>query len=275
MDDPWPIGDLTPDWVPEEVDWHRPSPARVYDVHLGGAHNFAVDREVARQVAEVMPELPMLLRANRSFLRRAVRFLVRAGVTQFLDLGSGIPTVGNVHEAAQDIDPTCRVVYVDIDPVAVAHSRRILTGNPYAIAVRGDLRDTDSVLANSDVLDLLDFTRPVAVLLVAVLHFVADTEQPEQIVDRYLRAVATGSYLVLSHGTHANDRNVAQATALYSQAVEQFHLRDRDEVTRLFGDTRLLAPQVVPVALWRPDNSDDAQLGAHLPQLGGVGRKGA
>src|SRR5207248_1149013 len=129
---------MRPDWVPEGIDWNKPSVARVYDVHLGGAHNFAVDREVAARIAGVMPELPELFRANRSFLRRAVRFLVDEGVTQFLDLGSGIPTVGNVHEIARRANPNSHVVYVDIDPVAVAHSRHILADEPNATAVRGD-----------------------------------------------------------------------------------------------------------------------------------------
>jgi hypothetical protein len=268
---------MTPDWVPEDVDWRRPSPARVYDAQLGGAHNFEVDREVAQQVTRVMPELPALLRANRSFLRRAVRFLISRGVTQFLDLGSGIPTVGNVHEVAQAIDPACRVAYVDIDRVAVAHSRRLLAGNPNAVAVRGDLRVPETILADPTVRATLDFTRPVATLMVAVLHFVADTDRPDRIVERFLEEVVPGSYLVLSHGTHAQhhspERTVQQATALYSRTVEPFHLRDHDEVARLFGGLDLVDPGLVPVATWRPDDADEARAGAHLPQLGGVARK--
>jgi hypothetical protein len=193
---------MAPDWVPEDVDWRKPSPARVYDAQLGGAHNFEVDREVARQVAKVMPELPALLRANRSFLRRSVRFLIEAGITQFLDLGSGIPTVGNVHEVAQAIDPACRVAYVDIDRVAVAHGRRLLAGNPNAVARRGDLRLPETVLADPAVRATLDFGRPVAMLMVAVLHFVADADRPAEIVRRLLAEAVPGSYLVLSHGTH-------------------------------------------------------------------------
>lgn len=202
VSEPWPPGGMAPDWVPEDVDWRKPSPARVYDAQLGGAHNFEVDREVARQVAKVMPELPALLRANRSFLRRSVRFLIEAGVTQFLDLGSGIPTVGNVHEVAQAIDPACRVAYVDIDRVAVAHGRRLLAGNPNAVARRGDLRLPETVLADPAVRATLDFGRPVAMLMVAVLHFVADADRPAEIVRRLLAEAVPGSYLVLSHGTH-------------------------------------------------------------------------
>jgi hypothetical protein len=270
---------MTPDWVPEDVDWRKPSPARVYDAQLGGAHNFEVDREVARKVTEVMPELPALLRANRSFLRRAVRFMIEQGVTQFLDLGSGIPTVGNVHEVAQAIDPTCRVVYVDVDRVAVAHSRRLLAGNPNAVAIRGDLRAPDTVLADPAVRATLDFSQPVATLMVAVLHFVADADQPAQLVQRFLAEVVPGSYLVLSHGTHAEQNRtrspeqvVQRATDLYSRSVEQFHLRDQDAVSHLFGNLELVDPGLVPVAVWRPDNADEALAEAHLPQLGGVAR---
>ena len=271
---------MAPDWVPDDVDWRKPSPARVYDAQLGGAHNFEVDREVARQVAQVMPELPALLRANRSFLRRSVRLLIEAGITQFLDLGSGIPTVGNVHEVAQAIDPDCRVAYVDIDRVAVAHGRRLLAGNPNAVAVRGDLRLPETVLADPAVRATIDFGQPVAVLMVAVLHFVSDDDRPEEIVQRFMAEAVPGSYLVLSHGTHAErdqprspERVVQQATDLYSRSVEPFHLRDLNAVKRLFGDLELVEPGLVPVAIWRPDDADEALTGANLPQLGGVARK--
>ncbi len=277
VNEPWPRGAMMPDWLPDDVDWRKPSPARVYDAQLGGAHNFEVDREAAQRITQVMPELPALLRANRSFLRRAVRFLIGRGVTQFLDLGSGIPTVGNVHEVAQGIDPACRVVYVDIDRVAVAHSRRLLAGNPNAVAVRGDLRAPDAVLADPAVRDTLDFTQPVATLMVAVLHFVADTDRPDRIVKRFLDAVVPDSYLVLSHAeqsrTRSPERTVQQATALYSRTVEPFHLRDHHGVARLFGNLELVDPGLVPVAVWRPDDPGEAQAGAHLPQLGGVARK--
>lgn len=278
--EPWQHGAMAPDWVPDDVDWRKPSPARVYDAQLGGAHNFEVDRAVARQVAQVMPELPALLRANRSFLRRSVRFLIEQGVTQFLDLGSGIPTVGNVHEVAQAVDPACRVVYVDIDRVAVAHGRRLLAGNPNAVAVRGDLRRPETILADPAVRATLDFSRPVATLMLAVLHFVADADRPAEIVQRFLAEVVPGSYLVISHGTHVEhdqprspERVVQQATDLYSRTVEPFHLRDHDAVGSLFGTLELIAPGLVPVAIWRPDDAEEALTGANLPQLGGVARK--
>src|SRR5207248_1173806 len=164
-----------------------------YDFFLGGAHNFAVDREVAARATARMPELPAVLREGRAFLRRVVSYLAgEAGVRQFLDLGSGIPTVGNVHEIAQRVDPAAHVVYVDIDPVAVAHSRAILRDNPYAAAVEADVRHPLRILHHPEVRDLLDFERPIAVLLVAVLHFIPDADGPAAAVEQIRPVVAPG-----------------------------------------------------------------------------------
>src|SRR5256885_7961686 len=151
-----------PDWAPEGIDLSRPSVARAYDYTLGGAHNFAVDRDFARHLLAAVPDMRITARANRAFLHRAVRFLVEAGVRQFLDIGSGIPTVGNVHEIAQAAAPDARVAYVDIDPVAVAHSRQILAGNPGATPVPADLRRPDDNLGHPEGRALLDFDQPLA-----------------------------------------------------------------------------------------------------------------
>ncbi|MEU4745246.1 SAM-dependent methyltransferase, partial [Actinosynnema sp. NPDC023658] len=199
-----------------DIDLSRPSPARVYDVHLGGAHNFRVDREAAQRITEAMPDLPRVLRANRAFLRRAVRYLVGRGITQFLDLGSGTPTPGNVHEVARDADPDCRVVHVDVDPVAVAHSRVALGGTDRAAVVEADLRRPRDVLTHPDALRTLDLTRPVGVLMFAVLHFVPDADEPGVIVREYLDAVVPGSYLALSHAGADGDADRVGA------AIEQF-----------------------------------------------------
>ena len=163
-----------PSWAPEDIDLERPSVARVYDFYLGGSHNFAVDRELGRRVIETFPLLPKTLQENRAFLRRAVRFCVEAGIRQFLDIGSGIPTVGNVHEVAQQVDPTIKVVYVDIDPVAVAHSRAILKGNEYATAIRADFRQPEVILSHPELQRLIDLRQPVALLLVALLRTSAE-----------------------------------------------------------------------------------------------------
>src|SRR4051812_3645423 len=167
-----------PAWAPRSIDITVPSVSRMYDYYLGGSHNFEVDREAARRAMEFMPGLPKVMQANRAFLRRAVRFAVGEGVTQFLDIGSGIPTFGNVHEVAQAAAPGARVVYVDHDPVAVAHSEAVLEGDEGAGVVAGDLRKPRDILASSEVGRLIDLNRPVALLLVAVLHFVEDADDP-------------------------------------------------------------------------------------------------
>ena len=248
-----------PGWAPATIDYTRPSPARVYDVHLGGFHNFAVDREAADQVRRFMPELPLILRANRSFLRRAVLHLVEAGVRQFLDLGSGKPTVGNVHEVAQEVDPGCRVVYVDLDPVAVAHGREILAGNPAAVAVQGDLRQPDTIVADEAVRGLLDFTQPLAVLMVAVLHFVPDDDDPVGIVNRYRKMMAPGSYLAISHASlegSGTDR-ASVATQEYTSRVADFYMRGRSQIAGFFDDFDLVDPGVVYLTEWRPELPED------------------
>jgi SAM-dependent methyltransferase len=268
----WDDGVAWLDGIPQDVDWRKPSAARVYDVHLGGAYNFAVDREVAARVAAVMPELPALLRANRSFLRRAVLHLVNSGVRQFLDLGSGIPTVGNVHEVALGADQDSRIVYVDHDPVAVAHSRALLAKVPQAGAVLGDLRDPAAILADDTVRELLDFTQPIGVLLVAVLHFVPDSDDPAAVVRSYLDALVPGSYLVLSHATSGEVGHVRDAAEEYSRSVDGFYLRNRDQVTALLGDLTLVEPGLTGVADWRPDPNDEPVSLAKLPAYAAVAR---
>ncbi|HYS41901.1 MAG TPA: SAM-dependent methyltransferase, partial [Pseudonocardiaceae bacterium] len=241
--------------VPDGVDQDKPSQARVYDVHLGGRHNFAADRRVAAEVAARMPELPTVLRANRDFLRRSVQHLVDQGVRQFLDLGSGIPTSGNVHDVAQQANAECRVLYVDNDPVAVAHSQEILAGNPWASAIEGDLTLPDQVLGNRELRDLLDLNQPLAVLMVAVLHFQPDTDRCAAIIKDYTKAIAPGSYLVISHAT-AGERapgRVRDAAEVFSSNIGGFYLRDREQVARLFGDLNLIDPGLVNMTEWHPE----------------------
>jgi S-adenosyl methyltransferase len=245
-------------WAPDGIDYEKPSPARVYDAHLGGFHNFAVDRAAAERVRAFMPELPLILRANRAFLRRAVEFLVSQGIRQFLDLGSGIPTVGNVHEVAQAADPQCRVVYVDIDPVAVAHGREILSANPAAMAVQGDLRDWARVLGDPQVRATLDFAEPVAVLMVAVLHFIDDADDPIGIVRGYREAMVPGSYLALSHASLEGGRDgAAEATQEYTKRVADFFMRGRTQISLLLEDFELVDPGLVYLTEWRPESPED------------------
>ncbi|GLW95744.1 SAM-dependent methyltransferase [Actinokineospora globicatena] len=228
-----------------EIDPDRPHPARIYDYLLGGACNFAPDRAFAEQFLRVMPGAADAARLNRAFLRRAVRFGVDAGVTQFLDLGSGIPTVGNVHETA----PGARVLHVDNDPIAIAHSEIELADAPNATAVLGDLRDTDAVLAAAA--EVLDLTRPVGLLMLAVLHFV---DEPHEPLRRYTDAIAPGSYLAITHGTAdgAPDKR-EDVLRLYASSGSPATPRDRAQVADLVDGLVVEPPGVVWTPLWRPD----------------------
>lgn len=263
-----------PAWVGPEIDLQRPSPARVYDVHLGGSHNFQVDRDAAAAITNAMPGLPAILRANRAYLRRAVSYLVGQGVTQFLDLGSGIPTVGNVHEVAWRHDPTARIVYVDCDAVAVAHSRAILRDEPNADAVLADLRRPQDVLEAEETRKLLDFSRPVAVLMFAVLHFVDDADDPAGLIRRYLEPAVPGSYLALSHASLEGDADRAEeGTRQFRRRVGDFTMRTRREVTELFGDLELVEPGVVYLPEWRPEPGEEVADASTTSTFAGVGRK--
>jgi hypothetical protein len=249
-----------PTWAPPGVDIDRPSVARIYDYNLGGSHNFAVDRAAAEQMALAMPMLPAANRANRSFLRRAVRTLTAAGIRQFLDLGSGIPTVGNVHEIARQAVPDARVVYVDVDPVAAAHGRALLADDPLAGAVLADLRNVHRVLADPLVTGLLDFSRPIGVLMVAALHFVPDADDPVGIVHRYGSATVPGSYLVISHPTDEGDARVDVTELVKVSARNSVNatLRGRADVARMFEGYRLLDPGIVYTPEWRPEGDVEA-----------------
>ncbi len=264
-----------PSWTSEDLDIERPSPARVYDYYLGGSHNFVVDRRLARQAMDLWPELPLIMQANRAFLRRSVRYLVRQGITQFLDIGSGIPTEGNVHEVAQAASPLSRVVYVDIDPVAVAHSRAMLAGNPLADIIRADLRNVTAIFDDPRARQLLDPSQPMGVLMVAMLHFVPDEADPANIVARYRQMMAPGSYLVVSHATHEGRPDQAGPhTELYRRAGAPLTMRSRLEVEALFDGFELVPPGVVFLPLWRPDSPADVD--DHPEQFSGyavVGRR--
>ncbi|NUT90479.1 MAG: hypothetical protein HOY78_00480 [Saccharothrix sp.] len=264
------------DWVPDGIDINVPSVARTYDYLLGGAHNLAVDRRMGDEMLKVLPGARRLVQLNRAFLRRAVTHLVDEGIDQFLDIGSGIPTVGNVHEIA----PAARVVYVDKDPVAVAHSKLILAGNERTAVVQADLREPEDVLSRPEVVGLLDFDRPVAVLMLLVVHFSPHSEDPVGYLARYRDRLAPGSALVISHATA--DRRVdtmreAAATVRRSNSQDNLVYRTHAEVTELFTGFDLVAPGVVGVALWHPDGmggiSDDADDNTQV--YVGVGRKPA
>jgi len=240
--------------MPDNLATDRPSAARIYDYYLGGSHNFAVDREFAKRAIELWPQLPQIMRENRSFLNRAIRYLVGQGITQFLDLGSGIPTVGNVHEVARSADPDARVVYVDTDPVAVTLSRSLLAGVPNTEIVQADLRDVESVLSAVQTRQLLDLSAPVAVLMIAVLHFVPNSDDPAGIVARYRSVMAPGSYLALSHATHEGEPGQADPhMALYARTGTPMTMRSRAEVEAILHGFDPVPPGIVYFPQWRPD----------------------
>ena len=263
---------MSTDWVPLEIDTQKPSVARAYDYLLGGKHNFAVDRDLANGLLRIEPRARMLARANRAFLGRAVRSCVDAGIRQYVDIGSGIPTAANVHEVAQARDPAARVVYVDNDPVAVAHSKAILDGNDGADAAQVDMRRPHAITRHPTVLGLIDLDRPVCILLVATLHLIPDAEDPIGIVAGLRDATVPGSCLVVSHLTNEDEpEKTAAIEKLYSRASSPAVPRSRGEILRFFDGYELLEPGLVYLPLWRPGPDDDTREPQRSMVLAGVG----
>jgi O-methyltransferase involved in polyketide biosynthesis len=251
--------------------------ARVYDYWLGGKDNFAADREVGDKAVEAYPDLVVAVRANRAFLGRTVAYLAdEGGVRQFLDIGTGIPTASNTHEVAHSVAPQARVVYVDNDPMVLAHARALLpSGDQGACAyIDADLRDTGTIL--SQAARLLDFTQPIAVMLVAILQYIPEQEDPYGIVSRLMAATAPGSHLVVSHpASDIAAEQVAESMRRYNErAAEQATPRDRAGVSRFFDGLELIDPGVVPIPQWRPSAASDTAEGtASIAMWGGVARK--
>jgi hypothetical protein len=262
-------------WVPSHVDVDVPSAARLYDYLLGGAHNFEADRALANRFLVAQPNAKNIARLNRDFLRRAVLFLISKGVRQFLDIGSGIPTVGNVHEVAQHEDPACRVVYVDYEDVAFAHSELILDGNKLATIVQADMTEPAAVLNADEARELLDFSQPIGLLMVGVFHFVSPDNDAPGIVAAYRDALAPGSWLAVSHFTaDLMPDEMANIVEVMKHTRDPIFPRSQAEIERLFAGFDLAEPGVVPTPLWHPDaplapEDDPARAGI----LAGVGRK--
>jgi hypothetical protein len=255
------------------VDASVPNAARVYDFFLGGEDNYAADRELAQKILTILPDTADGCRDNRAFLQRAVRFLAgQAGVRQFLDIGTGLPTMGSVHEIAQQTAPGSRVACVDYDPVVVAHARALLAGGQDVIAVSGDLRSPEGILADEGVRQLIDFSQPVAVLLVAVLHFVTDADRPYEAVRTILDSLPSGSYLVLTHSTPDDvpDDVTTAMKDVYSGSSAQVAPRSSEDIARFFDGLELVDPGLVNVTLWRPDRPSSARRSLIY---GGVGLK--
>jgi hypothetical protein len=259
-------------WVPEGLNVDLPSAARVYDFLLGGGHNFAGDRALADKLARVLPARDMA-RLNRAYLRRVVLFMARAGIRQFLDLGSGIPTVGNVHEIAQAEHPDCRVVYVDYEPVAVAHSELILNGNPNAAAVQADMRKPEAIIHATGTKRLIDFDEPLGLLMVGVVQFIPDEDDPWALTARYRDMLAPGSCFGLSAFTWDNaPEGMAHAVELFKNSQDPIYPRTRDEIVRIFDGFELVEPGIVYTPQWRPERPEDVGDNAERSNLyAGVG----
>ncbi|MEU4808655.1 SAM-dependent methyltransferase [Nocardia fluminea] len=243
-----------------DVDTTIAHEARVYDYWLGGKDNYPADRALGDAIAEHVPAIKTMARANRAFLGRAVRHLVsEAGITQFLDIGTGIPTAGNTHEVAQQLDPTARVVYVDKDPIVLAHARALMNSTPQGRTrfIHADLHDPRSILDHPDLADTLDRDEPVAIMLVAIMMYFADADRPHDLIADLLAAVPSGSYLVITHPT-ADFAPEAMAGVQAAAAASgiSFHPRSNAATSELFAGTTLIDPGLVPVAAWRPELID-------------------
>jgi len=265
-----------PGWLPPEIDTSKANIARVYDYWLGGTSNFLADQDAARALLALEPNARRVARANRAFLGRAVRHLAGpAGIRQFLDIGSGIPTAGNVHEVAHQTAPGSRVVYADVDETVVAHSKLLLKDQPDATVIHADLRQPEKIRTDTTVRAMIDFRQPVALLLVAVLHFIADEEDPWQIVATLREALSPGSYLVVCHACRDSRPELATPTEQAYEGRVQAHvaIRPHEQIGRFFDGFEILDPGLVYLPLWRPDSAAD------IPQdpskfwgLAGVGR---
>ncbi|WP_433330332.1 SAM-dependent methyltransferase [Spirillospora sp. CA-294931] len=261
-----------PAWV---IDPDTPSVARMYDYYLGGKDNFASDREAAERVMAAMPYVLEFTRANRRFLSRAVTHMAGQGIRQFLDIGSGLPTRENVHEVAQRAAPDSRVIYVDNDPIVLAHARALLADNPLTTVIQADLLEPESIMEHPEVRSRFDWDQPVAVLLMAILHFVPDVAEPAALVARLRRDMVPGSYLVLSHG-HAGkvtDEVEAQVRGAYGKTRQGDIIpRPAEVVATFFEGMELLEPGIVPVEAWRPETGPVEPDLTRAGFLGGVGR---
>ncbi|MQY24876.1 SAM-dependent methyltransferase [Nocardia aurantia] len=265
-----------------KVDVSVPHPARVYDYLLGGRDHYPPDRNLGDAIIADVPDVQIAARANRAFLGRAVRCLVgELGITQFLDIGTGIPSAGNTHEVAQALDPAARVVYVDHDPIVMVHARALLKGTPQGRTsfIHADLRDPETILADPCLTANLDLERPVAIMLVAIMMYILDKDGPQAIVARLLDAVPPGSCVVITHLTgDTNLRGVLRIVELGKRSGVNQCARSRAEFESLFAGTELVAPGIAPVSGWRPDLAGTTEVdlaGAADSALlwAGVGRK--
>ncbi len=263
----------TPEYVPPNVDPTKPSVARVYDAILGGTDNFAADRAVADLAYRAFPDGGRAAFINRDLLGRAVRYMTARGITQFIDLGSGLPTVQNTHQVAQLVNPAAKVAYVDNDPLVRAHSQALLADNKSTVVVTADLREPDAIWSRPEIAGFLDLSRPVGLILNAVIHHVLDEEDPYAVVARYKELLAPGSYLLLTHFSNSS----AEARALEAvllRTLQRGQLRSREEITAFFDGLDVIDPGIGHLPEWHPDEPVPAEYGiSELLYIGGLARK--
>lgn len=255
-----------------EIETGTPQSARIWNYWLGGKDNYTADRAAGDEVIARMPDIVEGARAERAFLVRVVRFLVGEGVREFLDIGTGLPTMNNTHEVAQSIAPECRVVYVDNDPIVMVHARALLTSTPEGATqyVQADLRDPDTILAEAT--ELLDFSRPVALMLLGVVNHIMDSDEASSIIRKLVAALPSGSFLVLTHSTaeiHGEPMRQAMREITESGGTP-ITARDHGEISRYFDGLELLDPGVVSCSRWRPEGATELPPEVYL--FGGVGR---
>ncbi len=259
-------------WVPPAIETGRPHPARMYDYYLGGKDNYPVDREAAEKVLQAAPEARVMARANRDYLERVVRFLVgEVGIRQIIDVGTGFPAADNVHEVAQGIAPTTRVLYADNDPIVFAHANALMVPTGTTRVIRADLRSPRDIVDGTR--GLIDLQKPVALLLIAVLHFIKDEEDPAGIVKILLDALPRGSYLAMSHATgDLKPETADEVVKAYEDATSTLTVRNHQNIARFFDGCELVDPGLVKVPAWRPE-ADIPEEQDQVWIYGGVGRK--
>ena len=256
-----------------KIDTSVPHSARVWNYWLGGKDNYPVDRMVGDQVMEMFPDITRLARADRAFLGRAVRFLVgEAGIRQFLDVGTGLPTANNTHQVAQSLAPESRIVYVDNDPLVLVHARALLTSTPEGSCdyVDADLRDTGKILTEAD--KTLDFSQPVALMLLGIMGQVPDSDDPRAIIKRLMAPMPPGSYLALSDGVNTSETFTEAVRHYNESSANTYHPRSPEQLAGFFDGLEVVEPGVVPLAAWRPEDTPFPEPG-EVPGMCGVGRK--
>jgi hypothetical protein len=278
FDAPSPVLPQDPDWLPPEINTGVPHTARVYDYWLGGKDNFAADRALGDALIQAMPATRFVARANRAFLGRAVRYLAgEAGIRQFLDIGTGIPAAGNTHEVAQAVAPGSRVVYVDNDPIVMAHARALMASHPAGATafIQADLRDPEKILAHPDLRATLDLGQPVALMLIAILHFLSDEENAQGIVSTVLDALPSGSYLAVTNLTadFLDPEQTAVAVSAAQGSGITYVPRTEEQVAAFFAGLDMVTPGVVPLLAWRPDPDDVPEDPRAAYVYAAVGRK--